>query len=224
MKKFAVAVLFAAFSTGAMAAPLATTTFTGDAAFLAATEGEKAVAEFRWGNDAASGDWEVALGFPTSTSNQVQAQHNWSGGESFKLNYDGAGSLVLDFNGTSSFLTYAIDTTGFNALALRADGRRGDATISNLQFDGMGFGPLLADDVVSYILLTGVDVTGSWMLSGDINFAHSDTDQANRGSQPSFQVKLVEVEAIPLPAAVWSLLAALGGLGLIGRRRRADAA
>ena len=221
MKKFAAAVLFAALSTGALAAPLAATPYTGDAAFLAATEGEKAVAEFRWGNDATNGDWEVALGFPTSTSNQVQAQNNWSGGETFKLNYDGAGSLVLDFKGTTSYHTYAIDSAGFNALALRADGRRGDATISNLQFNGTGFGPLLADDVVSYALLTGVDVTSPWMLSGTIDFANSDTAQANRGSQPSFQVKLAEVEAIPLPAAIWSLLAALGGLGLIGRRRRA---
>ena len=196
MRRFAVAALFAALSTGALAAPLATVNFSGDAAFNAASDGHKSIAVFRWGNDATDGAWEVALGNPTSSRARVQAQNDWSGGESFKLSYDGAGSLVLDFNGTSSFLAYpggtkpAIDTTGFNALALRANGRRGDATIANLQFNGIDFGPLVADDVVAWLVLTGLDVATPWMLSGNIHFADSDSRQQNGGAAPSFQVRI----------------------------------
>ncbi len=221
--------MVAALSTAATAASLQTVQYTNDASFVSAlgAGGDKAVAEFRWGNNANNGDWEVGVGFPTSSpGNFNQANTVWSGNESFKLTYDGAGGLTLDFNGTSSFLSHAVDPQGFNALAVRANGTRGDVTISNLEFNGMGFGPLVADDVISYIALTNLDLDSMWMLTGNINFNPvSDGSSANRGSAPGFQVKLADlpVSDVPLPAAVWSLLAALTGLGLIGRRRRATA-
>ncbi len=214
-----------------MAAPLSTQTYSGDSAFLSAiTPGSthNAIAEFRWGSNTLSGDWEVALGTNTQTSNQVNKNTTWGGAKAFSLAYDGAGNLALDFGGTSSFLTYpgatgkpAIDPTGFNALALRTDGRKGDSSITGLTFNGMSFGPLTATDSVEYVILQGVDVASAWTLSGTISFAQQGD---NKGSQPSFQVKLSDVPQVPLPAAIWSLVAALSGLGVIGRTRRSAAA
>ncbi len=234
MRKILVSSAFVSvLSSVAVAAPLNTVQYTGDAAFQAAAGagGDKAVAEFRWGNNnPEAGVWEFAVGNPTSNATtQSQGGHKWTEGNqtwAFLLTYDGAGGLTLDFSGEQ--LTHAITVGGYSALALRADGRKGDPTISNLKFNDMAFGPLTADDVVSYIALTNVDVMSAWTLSGDIffNSVNDGPDGGNNNqSRPSFQVKLADlpVSEVPLPAAVWSLLAGLAGLGFIGRRRTSAA-
>jgi hypothetical protein len=227
MRTLAVAALVAALSSGALAAPISTMTFSRDVDFNAASGGDRTIAMFRWGDDENTGPWEIALGDPTNAGARVQTNHDWSGGESFRLSYDGAGSLVLDFMHVTNLLVYpgrtgepAIDTTGYNALALRANGRQGDVRIDNLQLNGTDFGPLVADNLFSWLVFTGLDVSAPWMLSGNIHFSDTAT---NLTAAPSLQVRLADIEPIPLPAAIWSMLAALAGLGVIGRRRRGAA-
>src|SRR5699024_5958355 len=66
----------------------------------------------------------------------------------------------------------------------------------------------------TYSLITLVDITKS---------RHADHYADTGYDSDGFDVGEFSVQAVPLPASVLMLLGALGGLGLIGHRRRAEA-
>jgi len=220
MTRTVLAAAVAAGLLGATGASAAIQTFSGDSDFLAAAGAHDSVGEFRWGNNALNGDWEIAVGFPTSnTPTQTIKQFVWTGSLDFTLSYDGANMLTLDY-GASTPLTYTdagVDFSAYNALALRTDGRKGDSIITDVNFGGYAPQTLEATSSVEYLVFDGVDTTSPWSLSGTIDFAAQDN---NRGSQPSLQIKMADVAPIPVPAALPLALLGLGGFGLYARRQR----
>jgi hypothetical protein len=59
----------------------------------------------------------------------------------------------------------------------------------------------------------------AFLLIGDIAYAFFDDGGASNDAD--FDDMIVSIEVVPLPAAAWLLLAGLGGMGLVARRRKA---
>lgn len=71
-----------------------------------------------------------------------------------------------------------------------------------------------SNEFIAYLLDISAGTSGSWNTAGLTN--------KNGVQQEVSHITLYTTPAaIPLPAAGWALLAALGGLGLVARRRRA---
>ncbi len=220
MAALALAIGVAGFA--GQAAAYSTSTYSGDSAFHDATNGDVALGEFRWGNSALNGDWEVAVGFPTSSSNQSQANFVWDGSAiDFTLDYipsyDGLLLTYGDDDDTLFYFDPDIDLSGYNSIALRTDGRFGSSSISNVMVSGGTESySLSADGSVEYLVIEGFDPTSSFTVSGSLALG---LDDQNRGSRPSFQIKAAHVTPIPLPGALPLLLVALGGIGVAARLR-----
>ncbi|MEO0938944.1 MAG: VPLPA-CTERM sorting domain-containing protein [Pseudomonadota bacterium] len=217
-------------SAPATAATVSSTLLT-DSAFSAATIVEQPVGEIR---DGGPGTWELGVGRNTqSTPNSTNAHYTHTTAfTAFTLMFGAAqgdlsltvGATTISFNvGTGFFDT-------FNALGIRAEGRdnkgnvEGSTFIRNLTLDGMSLSTdsIAATNNSAGVLLTQpLDLSSGFTLAGEYQFVYSGLAQGQgSGSRPAIQLKAAEIPPVPLPAAAWMLIAALGGLGVLRRARK----
>ncbi|RIK62675.1 MAG: hypothetical protein DCC65_17055 [Planctomycetota bacterium] len=194
----------------------------GDAGFLALSNNgalERAVTESRIGNNAANGTWELAVwqqggvGTPVDTD-----QKSWTNGldTAFSLQYDGVNSVTYTVGGTT--VTWSGLGGGFTDIFIRTRSATDSTlTLSGLDLDGLAIGNLVSsgNGDVDYIRIRNMGMDfGAFTLTGTQNFAWAGAQPSN--SALAYQIKLTNV--IPEPGTL-SLLA-VGGLGLLRRRRR----
>jgi hypothetical protein len=253
LKKYVMAVAAMMIAGTAQAAPFSIERFAGDVEFGNRCTGADAfscewlVAEGRAGNRGPSGDWE--RGFydrvrdDVINGNAVSAPSEDSGSpDSFTLIYDGAGGSIFSFLGGTTALggTTGIPEVDFGTTYPAPVGkdnptapaqtlylRARNANLSGLSImtggsthavdDGLLTGIGSAD--AAYLVIGGFDLTAPWTLTGNAFL-----EPGRTGSSAAFQIKVTDVAPIPLPAAAWMLLSAMGGLGVLGWRKRQTAA
>lgn len=90
------------------------------------------------------------------------------------------------------------------------------AAATNLQLNGMALPDLdvLDPASVGYLYIGGFDVTADWTLTGTI-----DLNPSFDGSGTGFQVKVTDLNVVPLPPSLAFMLGGLCGLVLLRRRR-----
>lgn len=217
---------------GAQAATLMSLPGFGDADFTAGSpsleDQEVAVGEIRIGNNGLSGDRELGINTPPPASPVADGQFVFTSGTSYAFDFGylaGTQTLSLSLGGTTISTTTFTDVGNTDAIYIRAASRdETDGTestlLSDLMFNSGGvLGSVLSEDGArTYAKITGADFAADWNLTGFITF----TGPFNKdGSSYAAQFKLVDTAPIPLPAAAWMLLAGLGGLFVVGRRRAA---
>lgn len=184
---------------------------------------EWAVAEGRAGNRASSGAFERQIFNRISggvVGGNAAGSTNYNIANPFTLQYNGAGSTTLTYLGGSTTLNgvdFGVSYGGDNptAPAISLYIRVRDADLSNLVLNTHAFGGLQTiPGGVGYVAVSGVDLTQPWTLTGDALLGSGN----NSGS--AFQVKVTDLQPVPVPAALPLLGTAMAGLGLIGWRRR----
>lgn len=221
--KTAFLAIAALFFAGAVAAsPINVTEFTGEDTFFlpddftVVTEAE---------GRAGGGSWEFGLG---SNGEFGRRDRSWSNGAvDFDLSYVAATNTLNYQVGSLALMTTTIDLSSANAFLIRT-GRGNEGGSGNfVELTDLVFGThaLTPSSLKSnadfglgnFLFLTGIDGSQDWTLEGKAFI------NAGSQSKPAFQVKIGEHDpaVIPLPAAAWLLLAGLGGLFAVGRRRAA---
>jgi hypothetical protein len=215
---------------GAQAATLTALPDFGDAEFTAGSpsleDQEVAVGEIRIGNNGPSGDRELGINTPPPASPVAAGNFLFTSGTAYEFNFGylaGTQTLGLSLGGTSISTSTFTDIGNTDAIYIRAaspdetDGTE-STLLSDLTFNsGSVLGSVLSEDGArTYAKITGADFAEDWNLTGSITFT-GPFDK--NGSHYAAQFKLLDVAPIPLPAAGWMLIAALGGLfGLRSRR------
>jgi hypothetical protein len=216
----ALAALF--FASAVSASPVSVTELLGEDTFFE-PDGFTVITEAE--GRAGGGSWEFGLG---KDGEFGQRDRSWSNGEvDFDLSYVAATNTLNYQVGSLALMTTTIDLSSANAFLIRTgrgnEGGSGNfVRLTDLAFNSQDLTPssLESNDdfnLGNFLFLTGIDGSQDWTLEGKVFI--------NAGSQakPAFQVKIGELEpaVIPLPAAAWMLLAGIGGLVAVGRRRAA---
>lgn len=222
----------------------AVTTFTGDDVFNAlCSDGTNAEAcriaqgEFRGGNGALNGDWEVGLVTPASTTNANAA---WTSERinPFSFSYDAdLGDLVLsvDFGGNGAAVsTKALGAGGLDAaksllIRTRGDGQNTFSFTDLILKDGAdkthSIGSLMPTSGgwqgAGYLQVSDFDFTQDWTLSGNALFDWDGT--MPRGSHLGGALKLTTVDPAPVPLPAPALFL-IGGMAMLGGMRKLRAA
>jgi hypothetical protein len=234
MKSFGAAVAAMLIAGTASAASLTTFAFTGDNKFNAlCTDGvsntacEDAVGEFRRGNNSTTVGVERELGINDNTgAPQASGQFEWTSGTAYAFSFaylEATDLLSLTVDGTS-ISTNLFDLDDARSIFIRT--RNNDTnfvTLSDLTLNTHPFSSVFdsgsAD--VQYLQVGGIDFSQDWTLAGTISL---NIGANSSNSLPAAQFKITDVAPIPLPAAAWMLLSAMGGLGALGWRKRRAAA
>ena len=179
-------------------------------------------AEGRAGGAGLSGDWEFGLG---NNGAFGQRQYDWADGAvGFDLSYDASETeLTFDVVGLTDMST-TIDLSDANSILLRvarASGADGTSVLlSDLEFSSVGIVPSSIGsnddfDLGNFLYFTDIDGASDWSVSGTALIV------GGRQSRPAFQFKIGETATpIPLPAAAWMLLAGVGGIAAMSRRKK----
>jgi hypothetical protein len=231
------------------AAAATVTSFVGDSAFnticsLGTANNqacEKAIAEFRGGGPTT---YEQSLNTPTEFG-AVQAQFDWVKGTTydFTLSHDAAGTLTFSLGSGPQIITMPNPTgtyTGLgtaNTLFIRTRNESATDTmkLSNLLLNGTAIGGLAFGQVLDdgnsvgagsagagYLRISGVPFSDPWTLKGKVTLDWAGTAVPAQ-SRLNANIKLTEIPVapIPLPASALLLVAGLGGLAALKRRRSA---
>ncbi|MEL6766965.1 MAG: VPLPA-CTERM sorting domain-containing protein [Pseudomonadota bacterium] len=187
---------------------------------------EYAVAQGVAGNRAPDGDTEATI-FNRLTNRPIgQQTRGFSDPSSFSLTYDadggtlGTGQISFQAIGSVVFteeVDFSTPVAGDNpqSPALSLVLRVARARAFGMTLNGM---PLPDLDVLSpvnvgYLYIGGFDVTDDWTITGNIDLADT-LDSSATG----FQLKVTDLEVVPLPATLPFLVAGLAGLALLRRR------
>lgn len=137
------------------------------------------------------------------------------------------GVASMSLNGVSisvDYSTSALKPTGFNDLLfkLRTPNTSATLELSGLTLNGSAITPGAISNSVggeTFWFVRDAIVGDSFELSGVFTGTGLTTsNEANR-----FEIQAGNLNAIPLPAAAWMLLGAIGGLGAMGWRKRRTA-
>jgi len=153
-------------------------------------------AEGRFGNNDASGDWEIGVGTNTQTANQDNTNNIWVSGAAvpFTVVYDGV-NATFTVNGNSA--TYAVgavtSAADLNIIAGKVSSGAGDSVaLANLELDGAPVNPVALTDTddtdAQYLVVSSEDLSGGFTLTGDVTFTW--TGGTTSGSRPAFQVQV----------------------------------
>jgi len=181
--------------------------------------------EARGGRQGLRGDWEIGLGTATSqTGGFVQAQWLWDdatldvGQFSFAYNYVSGGTTTFSIWDSSSSMP-TTPTLSFSGLstgnAIEIFAKR-NAAVNITSLDGHTLNETIGtvtDAFSETAIFYSEDFLDGFLITGTIDI------DADRGSAHSVLIKAGTVAPVPLPAALPLLLAGLGGLGLVARRR-----
>lgn len=187
--------------------------------------GEVAVGEIRAGN--VGTERELGINAPDGTNLEAGSVEGLlaDGDYSFTFGFAAAtNTLSIVFAGLG-LQTTAFDFGGADTLVLRAYGRPGNdtrfdasTTLSGLTLNGTPLdGTVAGVGGADLAVVDGFDFSEDFTLEGTISF--DGIDEGGRRSQLAAQFKVVDVAPIPLPAAGWLLIAGLGGLAAMRRRK-----
>ncbi len=213
----------------ATAGHASTVTILTDAEFSNAVVEEQVFGELRDGKTLATGDWEFGVGTNTQDAgSSVNGQLiHASTATAFSFGFDASLSeLFFDVGGDR--LTYGVASdalASFNAFGIRVDGRdtsrgdEGDVYLSDLSLNGMNLGDLSGVNSASVMLISDIDYTQDFTLTGSYLFDYTGLSQGEgAGSRPQVNFKLAEIAPVPLPASALLLLVGIGGFGALRLR------
>jgi len=187
-----------------------------DPAFVQSTAG---VRYRSFGN---TGGEEVYIADPNNNFQPPRSAQNltWLDGDNtfaFTIDLDND-LLTSTVNGNTALTRAYTDNPVINAFKVTLSNRDdGDISISNLVINGTNVGDFTGAGFLDFTV-TGLAPSTLFNLSGAINRSGSFGI-----SQELSRVEFVagSVAPIPLPAAAWMLIAGLGGLAAVARKRRA---
>ena len=228
------ALLAAACSSVTFAAPIAVQTagsgYWEDSSAYAPNAGQEDW--FAAGRNLHSGPntWESGVGSSLSRGNFAQDHFSWTSGNAvgFSLRYDSVARamefMLRDVDGQTSTSSYTLasDATGFDTIMiqLNAQTRNRNSTVK-AQIEGVSFrdaeGSRSIDDDLtasssdadlSWAAISDGTELGdrSWQLAGEVTFQW--TGQAPRGDLAAFELRGLDMHAVPTPAAATPLLLA----------------
>lgn len=218
LKSFSAAVFLLAAATAAQAATVQE--FIGEnQGFLPDDFSVITEAEGRAGGN---NSWEFGLG---SNGEFGQREYDWiDGAVGFDLSYDATSTQLTFRSAGLTKLSTTIDLSDANSILLRvarASGADGTSVLlSDLKFSSVGLDPssVVSNDdfnLGNFLYFTDIDGMSDWSVSGTALI------EGGGQSKPAFQFKIGETVApVPLPAAVWMLLAGVGGLVAVSRRKK----
>lgn len=223
----AVAVLAASCLSAPMAS--AATVYTDAASIANFTAGGPAgrARSQNTGNELYVGSGDLGVG-----GNRAEAAVTYAASQAFSLSYNKDTGVVAGSIGSANQVFSAAAGLGFNALSVNITGPN-TGTGSYFSLTGVTVNGEAAGDFTGAMppdarttvtsIISGFALSGSTItLLGTLNyFGPLGTNIS--AEQAAVNVKFGEFAPIPLPAAAWLLLAGIGGLGMVSRRRRAAA-